>query len=98
MCILLYVGTAQKVVKSANSIPSIAVRFKYYTVAPAFVGFAVFSRKQIHQQVLLTAAYVREITSFPGSKYADQVDSTSQALKFLGEDMLGQPEHRGTVL
>jgi predicted phage terminase large subunit-like protein len=28
--------------------------------------------------------YVREITGFPGSKYDDQVDSTSQALEFLG--------------
>ena len=29
--------------------------------------------------------YVREITGFPGSKYDDQVDSTSQALHFLGK-------------
>jgi predicted phage terminase large subunit-like protein len=28
--------------------------------------------------------YVRELTGFPGSKYDDQVDSTSQALEFLG--------------
>ena len=28
--------------------------------------------------------YVREITGFPGTKYDDQVDSTSQALEFLG--------------
>jgi predicted phage terminase large subunit-like protein len=28
--------------------------------------------------------YVREITGFPGSKYDDQVDSTSQALESLG--------------
>jgi predicted phage terminase large subunit-like protein len=28
--------------------------------------------------------YVREITGFPGSKYDDQVDATSQALEFLG--------------
>lgn len=27
--------------------------------------------------------YVREITGFPGSKYDDQVDSTSQALDYL---------------
>jgi predicted phage terminase large subunit-like protein len=27
--------------------------------------------------------YVRELTGFPGSKYDDQVDSTSQALEFL---------------
>lgn len=29
--------------------------------------------------------YVREITGFPGGKYDDQVDSTTQALEFLGE-------------
>jgi predicted phage terminase large subunit-like protein len=28
--------------------------------------------------------YVREITGLPGSKYDDQVDSTSQTLEFLG--------------
>jgi predicted phage terminase large subunit-like protein len=28
--------------------------------------------------------YVRELTSFPGSKYDDQVDSTTQALAYLG--------------
>ncbi len=27
--------------------------------------------------------YVREITGFPGTRYDDQVDSTSQALEFL---------------
>jgi phage terminase large subunit-like protein len=27
---------------------------------------------------------VREITGFPGGKYDDQVDSTTQALEFLG--------------
>lgn len=29
--------------------------------------------------------YVREITGFPGTKYDDQVDSTAQALEFLGD-------------
>lgn len=28
--------------------------------------------------------YVRELTGFPGGKYDDQVDSTTQALEFLG--------------
>jgi predicted phage terminase large subunit-like protein len=28
--------------------------------------------------------YVREITGFPGTKYDDQIDSTAQALEFLG--------------
>jgi predicted phage terminase large subunit-like protein len=27
--------------------------------------------------------YVKEITSFPGSRYDDQVDSTTQALDYL---------------
>jgi predicted phage terminase large subunit-like protein len=29
--------------------------------------------------------YVNELTGFPGSKYDDQVDSTSQALEYLGQ-------------
>lgn len=29
--------------------------------------------------------FIRELTGFPGTKHDDQVDSTSQALKFLGE-------------
>ena len=30
--------------------------------------------------------YVQELTSFPGSKYDDQVDSTTQALDYLRND------------
>jgi len=33
--------------------------------------------------------YVLEITGFPGGKYDDQVDSTSQALEFLGDKGYG---------
>jgi predicted phage terminase large subunit-like protein len=29
--------------------------------------------------------YIREIIAFPGAKHDDQVDSTSQALHFLGD-------------
>ena len=29
--------------------------------------------------------FVREITSFPGAKHDDQVDSTSQALEYLAK-------------
>lgn len=29
--------------------------------------------------------YIHELSMFPNGKYADQVDSTSQALKFIGE-------------
>jgi predicted phage terminase large subunit-like protein len=37
--------------------------------------------------------YVRELTGFPGCKHDDQVDSTSQALDFLGK--LASPPSRG---
>ena len=37
--------------------------------------------------------YVSEITSFPGGKHDDQVDSTSQALEILGP-MAGSPDWR----
>jgi predicted phage terminase large subunit-like protein len=30
------------------------------------------------------AEYVRELTAFPGTKFDDQVDSTTQALDYLG--------------
>ena len=33
--------------------------------------------------------YVRELTGFPGTKYDDQVDSTSQALEYLAEKSSG---------
>ena len=36
------------------------------------------------RQALWLDEYVREITGFPGTKYDDQVDSTAQALEFLG--------------
>jgi len=35
------------------------------------------------------ADFVRELTSFPGSKHDDQVDATSQALKWLNEPIPG---------
>jgi predicted phage terminase large subunit-like protein len=38
--------------------------------------------------------YIREITGFPGSKYDDQVDSTTQALEFLG--ILAPPGNPGS--
>jgi predicted phage terminase large subunit-like protein len=30
--------------------------------------------------------YIRELTAFPGSKYDDQVDSTSQALEHMKQN------------
>jgi len=35
------------------------------------------------KQALWLADYVRELTTFPGTKYDDQVDSTTQALNYL---------------
>lgn len=55
-----------------------------------FMRFAAQSIKFENGRVFLPKQaqwlddYVREITGFPGSKYDDQVDSTSQALEFLG--------------
>jgi predicted phage terminase large subunit-like protein len=45
-----------------------------------------FERGKVHlpSQAPWLDEYVQEITGFPGSKYDDQVDSTSQALEFLG--------------
>jgi phage terminase large subunit-like protein len=31
----------------------------------------------------LASDYVRELTTFPGTKYDDQVDSTTQALDYM---------------
>ena len=41
-------------------------------------------RVYLPEQAPWVEEYVREITGFPGSKHDDQVDSTSQALEFLG--------------
>jgi predicted phage terminase large subunit-like protein len=32
------------------------------------------------------AEYVRELTTFPGTKYDDQVDSTTQALDYMSKN------------
>jgi predicted phage terminase large subunit-like protein len=44
-----------------------------------------FEKGQVYlpTEALWLEEYVREITGFPGTKYDDQVDSTSQALDFL---------------
>ena len=46
---------------------------------------AVFENGYVHlpQQASWLTEYVRELTSFPGSKYDDQVDSTTQALDHM---------------
>jgi predicted phage terminase large subunit-like protein len=55
-----------------------------------FMRIAAQSIKFENRKVYLPAntpwldEYVREITGFPGTKYDDQVDSTSQALEYLG--------------
>ena len=61
---------------------------KYMRLAAESIKFEN-GRVYLPNQAPWLEEYVREITSFPGSKYADQVDSTSQALKYLGEDIIG---------
>jgi predicted phage terminase large subunit-like protein len=61
---------------------------KYMRLATESIKFES-GRVYLPTQAPWLEDYVREITSFPGSKYADQVDSTSQALKYLGEDIVG---------
>lgn len=41
-------------------------------------------RVYLPRQATWLDEYIREITGFPGSKHDDQVDSTTQALEFLG--------------
>ena len=48
-------------------------------VTPLFEAGKVF----VPEAAPWLADYVTEITSFPGSKYDDQVDSTTQALAYL---------------
>ncbi len=43
------------------------------------------SRVYLPREAPWLADYVNEITGFPGTKYDDQVDSTTQALDFLGK-------------
>ena len=51
----------------------------------ALLQYSQFAARKVHlsRQASWLDEYVREITGFPGGKYDDQVDSTTQALEFL---------------
>ncbi len=55
---------------------------KYYRTSAQSVKFEN-GRVFLPKQASWLDDYIREITAFPGGKYDDQVDSTSQALEFL---------------
>jgi predicted phage terminase large subunit-like protein len=55
---------------------------KYFRISAQSVKFEN-GRVFLPKQASWLDDYVREITAFPGGKYDDQVDSTSQALEFL---------------
>lgn len=44
-------------------------------------------RVKLPQQARWLADYVQELISFPSSRFADQVDATTQALDYLQERM-----------
>jgi predicted phage terminase large subunit-like protein len=56
---------------------------KLYRFAAQSIKFEN-GRVFLPRQALWLDEYVREITGFPGTKYDDQIDSTAQALEFLG--------------
>lgn len=56
--------------------------------APLDHPVAVLLRHLVRRAGEASAEYVRELTSFPGSKYDDQVDSATQALDHLGSNNL----------
>ena len=56
---------------------------KYYRTSAQSVKFEN-GRVFLPKQASWLDDYIGEITAFPGGKYDDQVDSTSQALEFLG--------------
>lgn len=55
---------------------------KFYRIAAQSIKFEE-GRVLLPRQAPWLDEYVREITGFPGTKFDDQVDSTSQALEFL---------------
>jgi predicted phage terminase large subunit-like protein len=57
---------------------------KYFRAAAESIKFEE-GRVLLPRQAPWLDEYVREITGFPGAKYDDQMDSTAQALWFLGE-------------
>lgn len=57
---------------------------KYMRLAAESIKFEN-GRVYLPKEASWLEEYVREITGFPGSKHDDQVDSTSQALEYLGK-------------
>jgi predicted phage terminase large subunit-like protein len=57
---------------------------KYFRAAAESIKFEE-GRVLLPRQASWLDEYVREITGFPGAKYDDQMDSTAQALWFLGD-------------
>lgn len=59
--------------------PGIDKQMRLYAVSAEFES----GRVRLPRSALWKEDYIREITGFPGTKYDDQVDSTSQALEHL---------------
>jgi len=59
--------------------PGIDKRMRLYAVSAEFES----GRARLPRSASWKEEYIREITGFPGTKYDDQVDSTSQALEHL---------------
>jgi phage terminase large subunit-like protein len=52
---------------------------RLHTHTPAFEN----GRVLLPKEAPWLSEYINELTGFPGSRYADQVDSTTQALDYL---------------
>jgi predicted phage terminase large subunit-like protein len=59
--------------------PGIDKQMRLYAVSAEFES----GRARLPRSASWKEEYVREITGFPGTKYDDQVDSTTQALEYL---------------
>jgi predicted phage terminase large subunit-like protein len=59
--------------------PGIDKQMRLYAVSAEFES----GRARLPRSASWKDEYVQEITGFPGTKYDDQVDSTSQALEVL---------------
>ena len=58
---------------------------KYMRLAAQSIKFES-GRVHLPKEAPWLGEYIREITGFPGGKHDDQVDSTSQALEYLGTE------------
>ena len=62
-----------------DSGPGIDKQMRLFAVSAEFES----GRARLPRSASWKEEYIREITGFPGTKYDDQVDSTSQALEVL---------------